>query len=360
MKTRAAVAWRPNEPLEVVEVDLDAPGPGQVLVEIKATGLCHSDLSVLEGKVPRYPFPIVLGHEGAGIVLECGQGVAGFAPGDMVVPAPIPQCGVCHLCRSGRTNICVEQWIIPPSPLSYKGERLSAFCGNATFAQHAVISQHSLAKVNPAAKPDGACYVGCGVMTGVGSALTTAKVTAGSSVVVFGLGGIGLNVLQGAKLAGARQIIGVDLNASREAVGRRFGMTDFLNPADGDDVAKRIVELTGGGADFTFDCVGLIELHRQALEAAHPCWGVAVAVGIPGPGRSLDLDPRLFTTGRVLTGALLGGERPKEAIPRLVDWYIEGYLEIDELISHRITLDEINRGFDMMRSGEAVRTVVIF
>lgn len=360
MKTRAAVAWRANEPLEIVEVDLDPPGPGEVLIEMKATGLCHSDLSVIEGKVPRYPFPIVLGHEGAGIVLECGEGVTQFAPGDLVVPAPIPTCGVCHLCQSGKTNVCVEQWVIPPSPISYQGQRLSAFCGNATFAEHAVINQRSLAKVNPQAKPEGACYVGCGVMTGVGSALNTAEVTAGSSVAIFGLGGIGLNVLQGAHMAGARQIIGVDINAAREEVGRSFGMTHFINPSDGTDPVARITELTGGGADFTFECVGSVDLSRQAVQAAHPCWGKAVAVGIPGPGRELAMDPRLFTTGRVWTGALLGGERPKEAIPRLVDWYVDGYLKIDELISHRIKFDEINHGFDMMRSGEAVRTVVVF
>lgn len=360
MKTRAAVAWRANEALEVVEVDLDPPGPGQILVEMKATGLCRSDLSVIEGKVPRYPFPIVLGHEGAAIVLECGEGVTDFTPGDLVVPSPIPQCGTCHLCRSGRTNVCTAQWVIPPSPLSFKGQRLSAFCGNATFAEHAVIDRNSLAKVNPAASPIGACYVGCGVMTGIGSALTTAAITAGSSVAIFGLGGIGLNVLQGARLAGARRIIGIDLNPARESIGREFGMTDFINPADGSDAAKRVVQLTGGGADFTFDCVGSIELHRQALEAAHPCWGRTVAVGIPGPGRPLELDARLFTTGRTLTGSLLGGQRPKEAIPRLVDWYVEGYLKIDELVSHRIGLDEINLGFEMMRSGEATRTVVVF
>ena len=360
MKTRAAVAWQANAPLEVVEVDLAAPGPGQVLIEMKATGLCHSDLSVIEGEVPRYPFPIVLGHEGAGVVLECGEGVEGFAPGDLVVPSPIPQCGTCHLCLSGRTNICTAQWVLPPSPLSYKGQGLTAFCGNATFAEHAVIAQQSLARVNPAARPEGACYVGCGVMTGVGSAMTTAGVTAGSTVAIFGLGGIGLNVLQGAKLAGARRIFGVDLNPAREAVAREFGLTDFIVPGEGTDAVKRIVEMTGGGADFTFDCVGSVELLRQAVEAAHACWGRAVAVGVDAPGRLLELDPRLFITGRVLTGALLGGERPKEAIPRLVDWYVDGYLRIDELISHRITLHEINRGFDMMRSGEAVRTVVVF
>lgn len=360
MKTRAAVAWKTNEPLEVLEVDLDAPKAGQVLIEMKATGLCHSDLSVIEGKVPRYPFPIVLGHEGAGIVLECGEGVTEFKPGDLVVPSPAPQCGVCHLCLSGKTNICAEQWVIPESPLSYKGQRLSSFCGNATFAQHAVINAMSLAKVNPKAKPDGACYVGCGVMTGVGSAIKAGAVTPGSSVAIFGLGGVGLNVLQGAKLAGARQIIGVDINDAREGIGREFGMTHFINPSKGVDPVKAIMELTGGGADFAFDCVGNVDLHRQSVEATHPCWGRAVAVGIPGPGRQMEVDPRLFTTGRVWTGAMLGGERPKEAIPRLVEWYVDGYLKIDELISHRITLDEINKGFDMMRSGEAVRTVIVF
>ncbi|WP_431562142.1 zinc-binding dehydrogenase [Sphingopyxis sp.] len=359
MKTRAAVAWEANRPLEILEVDLADPGVGQVLIEMKATGLCHSDLGALEGKVARYPFPIVLGHEACGVVLACGEGVAGFAPGDVVVPSPMPRCGICHLCLSGKTNVCVEQWVLAKSNLSYKGEALASFCGTATFAEHSVISQNSLAKVNPAASPAGACYVGCGVMTGVGSVTRTAGVEPGSTVAIFGLGGIGLNVVQGAKLAGARQIIGVDINPAREAIGRQMGLTHFIDGSKEDAVAK-IVELTAGGSDYCFDCVGNVELARQAVQASHPAWGKSVAVGIPGPGSALELDPRLFITGRVWTGSLLGGENPKEAIPRLVEWYLQGYLKVDELISHRITLDEINHGFDMMRSGEAVRTVVTF
>lgn len=359
MKTRAAVAWKPNEPLEIVEVDLAPPGPGQVLIEMKATGICHSDLSLIEGKVARYAFPVVAGHEGAGIVLECGPGVTDFVPGDMVVPSAIPQCGKCANCLSGRTNICSQQWVIPPSPISFEGREISAFCGTATFAEHAVIHQQSLAKVRSDAPAASACYVGCGVMTGVGAALKTGNVTPGSSVAIFGLGGIGLNVLQGAKIAGARMIIGIDINADRDAIGRTFGMTHFINPkVDGDPVAA-IQKLTGGGADFTFECVGNVELTRQAVESSHPCWGRGVAVGVAGSGL-LEIDPRVFITGRQWTGSLLGGDQPKEAIPRLVDWYMDGFLKIDELISHRITLDEINRGFDMMRSGEATRTVVIF
>lgn len=360
MRTRAAVAWKANEPMEIMEVDLAPPGPGQVLIEMKATGLCHSDLTVLEGKVARFPFPLVAGHEGAGIVLECGEGVTEFGPGDMVIPSPIPQCGKCHFCRSGRTNICEAQWLVAPSPISLNGQSISAFSGTATFAEHAVIHQQSLAKVRLDAPAASACYVGCGVMTGVGAALKSGGVTPGSTVAIFGLGGIGLNVLQGAKIAGARIIIGVDINADREAVGRQFGMTHFVNPKVESDPVGAIHKLTGGGADFTFECVGNEHLVKQAVDASHPCWGRGVAVGIASSGKPLELDPRSFITGRVWTGSLLGGERPKEAIPRLIDWYMDGFLKIDELISHRIAFDEINHGFDMMRSGEAVRTVVIF
>lgn len=360
MDVRAAIAFEADKPLEVVEAQLSGPGPGEVLIQIKATGLCHSDLSVMEGKVPQYAFPIVLGHEGAGIVVECGEGVTSVKPGDHVVPAAVPECRQCRLCTSGRTNMCEQMFVRAPSHISYKGESITSFCGTATFAEYAVIREIQLAKIRQDAPFDASCYVGCGVITGVGAALSTGKVFPGASVAVFGLGGIGLNVLQGAKIGGATRIIGVDLNPDREAVARKFGATDFINPKNVDDVVEHIQKLTGGGVDIAFECVGSEKLAQQAVMCTNVAWGKGVGVGIGGPETRLDFDPRAFLSGRSWTGSYLGGEKPRTAMPRLVDWYMDGFLNIDDLITHHISLDEINHGFDMMRSGEAIRTVITF
>jgi S-(hydroxymethyl)glutathione dehydrogenase/alcohol dehydrogenase len=361
MKIRAAVATQANEPLLVTDVELAPPQSGEVLIRMKATGLCHSDLGTLEGKSSRYSFPMVLGHEGAGIVEQIGEGVVGFAPGDMVIPSAIPTCGACGLCVSGKTNLCVQQAQLTPSRLSWNGQSVTAFCGTATFAEFSVVHQNRLAKVRGDAPADVICYIGCGVLTGVGAVLNTGRVTAGSTVAVFGLGGIGLNAIQGARLAGASKIIGVDLNPAREEAARSFGATHFVNPQSTPDVVAAVRAISGGaGVDFAFECVGHEELSRQALECTNPAWGTGVAVGIVAPDRQLGFDPMSFLTGRSWKGSLLGGERPKEAVPRLVNWYMDGFLKIDELITHRLKLNEINHGFDMMRSGEAIRSVIIF
>jgi S-(hydroxymethyl)glutathione dehydrogenase/alcohol dehydrogenase len=361
MKIRAAIAVAAYQPVEVTTVDLDPPGQGEVLIKMKATGLCHSDLGILEGKLGRYTFPLVLGHEGAGVVVECGPGVVGFTEGDLVIPSALPECGQCQLCLSGRTNLCVKQATMPPSRLSHRGQPLMAFCGTSTFAEYTVVTQERLTKIRADAPADKVCCIGCGVMTGVGAALTTAKVHPGSSVAVFGLGGIGLSTVQGAKIAGASKIIGIDINHARESFARQLGATHFINPKVTDDVVAQIRALTGGlGVDFAFECVGSDVLSRQAVDASNHAWGKCVAVGIPPGGKPLNFDPMSFLTGRTWTGSLLGGERPRSAVPRLVDWYMDGFLKLDELVTHQITLDEINHGFDMMRSGEAIRSVVVF
>jgi len=361
MKVRAAIAVGAHRPVEIKTLDLAPPGPGEVLVKMKATGLCHSDLGILEGKLGRYSFPLVLGHEGAGIVTKCGPGVSGFSEGDLVIPSALPECGQCQLCLSGKTNLCVRQAMLPPSRLSYEGQTLGAFCGTATFAEYSVITQDRLTKIRPDAPADIVCCIGCGVMTGVGAALKTAQVSPGSSVAVFGLGGIGLSTIQGAKIAGAAKIIGIDINPSRESFARNLGATHFINPKQVEDVVGHIRALTGSlGVDYAFECVGSDVLSRQAVEASNHAWGKCVAVGVTPPGKTLDFNPMSFLTGRTWTGSLLGGERPRSAVPRLVDWYMDGFLKFDDLITHRIGLDDINHGFDMMRSGEAIRSVIVF
>jgi len=361
MQARAALATAAHQPLEIVTLDVAPPQAGEVLIRMKATGLCASDLGGLNGKAPRYPFPMVLGHEGAGEVIEVGPGVTAFQPGDQVIPSALPECGVCKLCLSGKTNMCVRQAVNAPSRLSYNGQEVTSFCGTATFAEYAVIQEMRLSKVRADAPADTICYVGCGVITGVGAVLNTAQVKPGSSVVVFGLGGIGLNVIQGARIAGASRIIGVDINAAREGVARKLGATDFIYSSEVNDAVARVRELTGGlGADYAFECVGSTALARAAMDCTNHAWGMGVAVGIPGPGQTLDFQPMSFLTGRTWKGSILGGERPKRAVPDLVDWYMDGFLNIDDLITHRIVLDEVNHGFDMMKSGEAIRSVIVF
>lgn len=361
MDVRAALATGRNRPLEVVTVQLDGPGPGEVLVKIKATGLCHSDLGALEGNAPRFGFPMVLGHEGAGVVVECGTGVSTLSPGDHVIPSAIPECRQCSNCTSGKTNLCVKMYQLPPNRIQYQGRPVTAFCGTATFAEYSIITEDRLAKIRTDAPFETICYIGCGVLTGIGAVLRTGEVSPGSSVAVFGLGGIGLNVIQGARIAGARRIIGIDLNPAREKIARAMGATDFVDPRKVEgDLAAHLRTLTGGGVDFSFECVGNEELMRQALESTNHAWGVGVAVGIAAPGKKVAFDPASFMTGRSWKGSYLGNEKPRSTVPQLVDWYMDGFLRIDELITHRITLDEVNKGFAMMRSGEAIRSVIVF
>ncbi|MES2042769.1 MAG: zinc-binding dehydrogenase [Pseudomonadota bacterium] len=358
--TRAAIAFAPNQPIELREVELIDPGPGQVMIRLLATGLCHSDLHVLDGLT--YPqFPVVLGHEGVGEVIALGEGVDDFAIGDRVVPFLIPDCGKCALCTSGRTNLCVEfgaRIARGHSPFLLDGEPIKAFAGIGSFAGKTVVMADMLTKVNPAARPDHACCIGCGVTTGIGAALITAKVTPGSSVAVFGTGGVGLSVIQGARIAGAARIIAVDRNPAKEAVARVLGATDFINPAEENPVV-RIQAMTGAGVDFSFECVGIPDLARQALEATHPAWGVAVCVGLMPAGAEISAPPMLLVTGRHWTGSLMGGAK-RQDVARFVDMYMAGDYDLDPLVSHRLTHDDINRGFDMMRSGEAVRSVVLY
>lgn len=358
--TRAAIAFAANRPIEICEVELIDPGPGQVMVELIATGLCHSDLHVLDGI--SYPqFPVVLGHEGIGDVIALGEGVTDFAIGDRVVPFLIPDCGHCALCRSGRTNLCVEFGARTArgfAPFSFEGQPVKAFAGLGTFAEKIVVMADMLTKVDRTAKPEHACCIGCGVTTGLGAALITAKVTPGSSVAVFGAGGVGLSVVQGARIAGATRIIAVDRNPAKEAVARELGATDFHIPGDKGAVAW-IREQTGAGVDFAFECVGIADLAQQALEATHPGWGVAVCVGLTPPGALIATAPMTLITGRHWTGSLMGGAK-RQDVSRFVDMYVAGDYALDSLVSHTLRHDEINRGFEMMRSGEAVRSVILY
>jgi S-(hydroxymethyl)glutathione dehydrogenase/alcohol dehydrogenase len=370
MQTRAAVAWKAGEPLTIETVDLEGPRAGEVLVEIKATGICHTDEFTRSGGDPEGLFPAILGHEGAGVVLEVGEGVTTVKPGDHVIPLYTPECRQCKSCLSRRTNLCTAiratqgQGVMPDgsSRFSIGGERLYHYMGCSTFANHTVLPAIALAKVREDAPFDKICYIGCGVTTGVGAAIWTAKVWPGANVAVFGLGGIGLNVLQGARMAGADKIIGVDLNPAREAMARRFGLTHFVNPDEvgRDKVVQAIVDLTGGGADFSFECIGNVGTMRQALECCHRGWGESVIIGVAGAGQEIATRPFQLVTGRVWRGTAFGGARGRTDVPRIVDWYMEGKLDIDSLITHTLKLDEINKGFDLMHAGESIRSVVVY
>jgi S-(hydroxymethyl)glutathione dehydrogenase/alcohol dehydrogenase len=369
MKTRAAIAFEVGRPLVVDEVDLDGPKPGEVLVELKATGVCHTDEFTRSGADPEGLFPVIFGHEGAGVVLEVGAGVTSVAPGDHVIPLYTPECRACKSCLSRKTNLCTAiratqgKGLMPDgtSRFSYRGTRLHHYMGCSTFANHTVLPEIALAKVRSDASFSSICYLGCGVTTGVGAVLWTAKVEPGANVVVFGLGGIGLNVIQGARLVGADKIIGVDINPAREAIGRRFGMTHFVNPrAIQGDLVPHLVELTGGGADYSFECVGNVELMRQALECCHRGWGVSVIIGVAGAGKEIATRPFQLVTGRVWKGSAFGGARGRTDVPRLVDWYMDKKIEIDALITHKLPLERINEAFDLMHAGESIRTVVEF
>src|SRR5690349_14751863 len=368
MKTRAAVAWAAGRPLTIEEVDLAPPRAGEVLVEVKATGICHTDHFTLSGADPEGLFPAILGHEGAGVVLECGAGVTSVARGDHVIPLYTPECRQCKFCLSRKTNLCQRiratqgKGLMPDgtSRFSLNGEPILHYMGTSTFAHHIVVPEISLAKVREDAPFDTICYIGCGVTTGVGAVIFTAKVEAGANVVVFGLGGIGLNVIQGAKLVGADKIVGVDINPAREAMGRRFGMTHFINPKEHASVVDAIVQLTDGGADYSFECIGSVQTMRQALECCHKGWGQSIIIGVAPAGAEIATRPFQLVTGRVWKGSAFGGARGRTDVPRIVDRYMEKKIAIDPLITHRLPLERINEGFELMERGESIRSVVVY
>jgi S-(hydroxymethyl)glutathione dehydrogenase / alcohol dehydrogenase len=370
MRTRAAVALEPGKPLEVMEVNLDGPREGEVLVEIKATGICHTDEFTRSGADPEGIFPAILGHEGAGVVLEVGPGVKTLKPGDHVIPLYTPECRECDYCLNPKTNLCQSirstqgQGLMPDGTTRFSmldGTPIYHYMGCSTFANHTVVPEIALAKVRDDAPFDKICYIGCGVTTGIGAVINTAKVEIGSRGIVFGLGGIGLNVIQGLRLAGADQIIGVDLNEDKAEMATRFGMTDFVNPAkvEGDLVAH-LVELTGGGADYTFDATGNVQVMRTALEASHKGWGTSVIIGVAPAGAEISTRPFQLVTGRTWKGTAFGGARGRTEVPGIVDWYMDGKIEIDPMITHVLSLDDINKGFDLMHSGESIRAVVVY
>ena len=368
MKTRAAVAWKAGAPLTIEEVDLAPPGPGEVLVELKATGICHTDLYTLSGADPEGLFPTILGHEGAGIVRELGAGVSSLREGDHVIPLYTPECRQCKFCLSRKTNLCQKiratqgKGLMPDgtSRFSLGGKPLLHYMGTSTFSNFTVVPEIALAKIREDAPFETACYIGCGVTTGVGAVLFTAKVEAGANVAVFGLGGIGLNVIQGAKMVGANRIIGIDINPAREKIARQFGMTDFVNPKDVPNVVDAIVQLTDGGADYSFECVGNTTLMRQALECCHKGWGVSVIIGVAAAGQEIATRPFQLVTGRVWKGSAFGGARGRTDVPRIVDWYMDRKIAIDPLITHRLRLEDINEGFHLMERGESIRSVVVY
>ena len=366
IQTRAAVAWKAGAPLTIETVGLEGPKDGEVLVEVKATGICHTDEYTLSGADPEGLFPAILGHEGAGVVLE--SKVPWLAKGDHVIPLYTPECRQCKFCLSRKTNLCQAiratqgKGLMPDGSSRFKlnGEPLFHYMGTSTFANHIVVPGIALAKIRPDAPFDKVCYIGCGVTTGIGAVLFTAKVEAGANVVVFGLGGIGLNVIQGAKMVGANKIIGVDINPAREAMARRFGMTDFINPKDVGNLVDHIVQMTDGGADYSFECVGNVQLMRQALECTHKGWGRSIIIGVAPAGAEISTRPFQLVTGRKWEGSAFGGARGRTDVPKIVDWYMDGKIQIDELITHKLPLERINEGFELMRRGESIRAVVEF
>jgi S-(hydroxymethyl)glutathione dehydrogenase/alcohol dehydrogenase len=369
MKTRAAVAFEAGKPLEVVEVDLEGPKAGEVLVEMKATGICHTDEFTLSGSDPEGAFPAILGHEGAGIVVEIGPGVTSLEVGDHVIPLYTAECRECEYCLNPKTNLCQKvratqgQGVMPDgtSRFSYKGKKILHYMGCSTFSNHSVLAEVSLAKVRKDAPFDKICYIGCGVTTGIGAVMFTAKVEPNSTGVVFGLGGIGLNVIQGLRYVGARQIVGVDMNPAKEAIAREFGMTDFVNPADhGDNLVDHLVELTGGGADYSFEFIGNVDVMRTALECCHKGWGESIIIGVAGAGQEISTRPFQLVTGRSWRGTAFGGARGRTDVPKIVDMYMDGRINIDRLITHTMPLDDINKAFDLMHAGESIRSVVLY
>jgi len=369
MKTRAAVAFEAGKPLEIVEVDLEGPKAGEVLVEIKATGICHTDEFTLSGADPEGIFPAILGHEGAGVVVDVGPGVTSLAKGDHVIPLYTPECRECEYCLNPKTNLCQAirttqgQGLMPDgtSRFSLDGKPIYHYMGTSTCANHTVLPEIALAKIHSDAPFDKVCYIGCGVTTGIGAVINTAKAEPGCNAVVFGLGGIGLNVIQGLRLAGANMIVGVDLNSEKKAWGERFGMTHFVNPSEIDgDLVGHLVEITGGGADYSFECIGNTSVMRAALECCHKGWGESIIIGVAGAGQEISTRPFQLVTGRVWRGTAFGGARGRTDVPKIVDWYMDGKIEIDPMITHTMPLEEINSAFDLMHKGESIRSVVIF
>ena len=369
MDVRAAVAHAAGAPLVIETVQLDGPKAGEVLIEVKASGICHTDEFTRSGADPEGLFPAILGHEGAGVVVDTGPGVTGLVRGDHVIPLYMPECRQCKSCLSRKTNLCTAiratqgKGVMPDgtSRFSLRGKPLHHYMGCSTFANYTVLPEIAVAKIREDAPFDKVCYIGCGVTTGIGAVINTAKVEPGANVVVFGLGGIGLNVVQGARLAGADMIVGVDLNPAREALARKFGMTHFVNPGDvRGDLVPYLVDLTGGGADYSFECIGNVDVMRQALECCHRGWGVSVIIGVAGAGQEIRTRPFQLVTGRTWKGTAFGGARGRTEVPRIVDWYMDGKIDIDDLITHRLPLERINEGFDLMRKGESIRSVVVY
>ncbi|MGV6847132.1 MAG: S-(hydroxymethyl)glutathione dehydrogenase/class III alcohol dehydrogenase [Marinibacterium sp.] len=370
MKTRAAVALEAGKPLEIMEVNLDGPKAGEVLVEIKATGICHTDEFTRSGADPEGLFPAILGHEGAGVVLEVGEGVTSVEPGDHVIPLYTAECRECEYCLHPKTNLCQKvratqgQGLMPDGTSRFSmldGTPILHYMGCSTFSNHTVLPEVSLAKIRKDAPFDKVCYIGCGVTTGIGAVIFTAKVEIGARAVVFGLGGIGLNVIQGLRLAGADQIVGVDLNPGKRAMAEHFGMTDFVNPAEIDgDLVAHLVDLTKGGADYTFDATGNVDVMRAALECAHKGWGESIIIGVAPAGAEISTRPFQLVTGRSWRGTAFGGARGRTDVPKIVDWYMDGKIEIDPMITHKLSLEEINHGFDLMHEGKSIRAVVEF
>ena len=369
MDTKAAIAFKAGEPLSIESVQLDGPGRGEVLVEIKASGVCHTDEFTRSGDDPEGLFPAILGHEGAGIVVETGPGVVSVKNGDHVIPLYTPECRQCEYCTSGRTNLCQAiretqgQGLMPDgtSRFSSNGKMIFHYMGCSTFSNFTVLPEIAVAKIRKDAPFDKVCYIGCGVTTGIGAVINTAKVQPGDNVIIFGLGGIGLNVVQGAKLVGANMIVGIDLNNDRKKLGEKFGLTHFVNPNDvGKDLVDYLVALTNGGADHSFECIGNVQTMRQALECCHKGWGESTIIGVAGAGQEISTRPFQLVTGRVWRGTAFGGAKGRTDVPKIVDWYMDGKINIDDLITHKLPLEDINRAFDLMHQGESIRSVVEF
>ena len=369
MQTRAAIARKAGEALSLETVELDGPRAGEVLVEIKATGICHTDEYTLSGADPEGLFPAILGHEGAGVVVDVGPGVTSLKQGDHVIPLYTPECRQCEYCLSRKTNLCVAiratqgRGVMPDGTSRFRcgGETVFHYMGTSTFANHTVLPEIALAKIRPDAPFDKVCYIGCGVTTGLGAVMNTAKVEAGARCVVFGLGGIGLNVIQGLRMVGAEMIVGVDLNPRRREIAEKFGMTHFVNPDEVQgDLVPYLVDLTKGGADYSFECIGNVKVMRQALECAHRGWGQSIIIGVAGAGQEIATRPFQLVTGRVWKGTAFGGARGRTDVPRIVDWYMDGRINIDDLITHTLPFEQINEGFELMRRGESIRTVVVY
>ena len=368
MDVKAAVAHAAGKDLSIETVRLEGPRASEVLVEIMATGICHTDAFTLSGGDPEGIFPAILGHEGAGVVREVGADVTSLAVDDHVIPLYTPECRACKFCLSGKTNLCGAiretqgQGLMPDgsSRFSLGGQPIYHYMGTSTFANFTVVPEIALAKIRADAPFDKVCYIGCGVTTGIGAVMNTAKVEAGASVAVFGLGGIGLNVIQGARLAGAERIIGIDLNNGRKSLAERFGMTDFVNPTEVHDTVQAIVDMTDGGVDYSFECIGNVNVMRQALECCHKGWGESIIIGVAGAGQEIATRPFQLVTGRVWKGTAFGGAKGRSDVPQIVDWYMDGKINIDDLITHRLSLEDINQGFELMHAGESIRSVVVY